>query len=52
MKRLLRHTLILLCCMVLGFSAAWATSSDEYIEQLKDKNPEGRANAAYELSCS
>ena len=52
MKRLLWHVLILLCSMAFGFSGALAASSDEYIEQLKDKDPEVRAKAAYELSCS
>jgi HEAT repeat protein len=49
---MLCHTAILLLCSVLGLSGALAASSDEYLEQLKDKDPEVRANAAYELSCS
>ena len=52
MKRLLWHVSILLCNMSVGFSGALAASSDEYIAQLKDKDPEVRAKAAYELSCS
>lgn len=52
MTRMLCHAAVLLFCAVLGLSGVLAASSDEYIEQLKDKDPEVRANAAYELSCS
>ncbi len=52
MKRLICCVLVLLCTLGVGLSVALAASSDEYIEQLKDKDPEVRAKAAYELSCS
>ena len=52
MKRICWHVSLLLCSIAVGFSGALAASSDEYITQLKDSDPEVRAKAAYELSCS
>lgn len=51
MRRLPLHAAIVVLSILIGFSGVWAGSTDTYIKQLKDKNPEIRAKAAYELSC-
>ncbi len=43
--------LVLLACTVCCAAEGEEGSTDMYIKQLKDPNPDVRAKAAYELSC-
>lgn len=51
MKRLVELTLMLALGLSVFAAMAWASSVDKYIKELKDGNPDVRANAAYELGC-
>lgn len=43
--------LVVVLGSMLVASVSWASSVDKYIKELKDGNPDVRANAAYELGC-
>ena len=51
MRRLPIHAAIAVLSILIGFSGVWAESTDTYIKQLKDKDPDIRVKAAFELSC-
>jgi len=46
-----RAASVILLTLMAWVSGAWADTTDSYINQLKDPNPDVRAKAAFELSC-
>lgn len=51
MKRLFVLMSVILVAAVAGLAWADDSSTEKYIKDLKDPNPETRAKAAYELGC-
>ncbi|HMK35630.1 MAG TPA: hypothetical protein VK463_11220 [Desulfomonilaceae bacterium] len=51
MKRFVILASVILVAALSGLSWADDVSTDKYIKDLKDSNPEIRAKAAYELGC-
>jgi hypothetical protein len=51
MRRWALVTPVILAALVAWGCGAWADTTDSYINQLKDPNPDVRAKAAFELSC-
>lgn len=52
MRSLVFPLALLFVCSFMWTSVAAETSTDRYIKELGSKDPETRANAAYELGCS
>ncbi len=52
MKKILRQLTALIIVFLLTVVVALASSVDNYIKDLKSKDPEVRAKAAYELGCT
>ncbi|MFH1113995.1 MAG: hypothetical protein V1792_08745 [Pseudomonadota bacterium] len=51
MRRFLLHVLLGTVLSVFAVMSASASAIDTHIKNLKDKDPEVRATAAYELGC-
>ncbi|MCX5861291.1 MAG: hypothetical protein WCG29_10370 [Desulfomonile sp.] len=51
MKRVVMAAILFLIGAVVAVSASEESSVDKYIKDLKSKDPEIRANAAFELGC-
>lgn len=51
MRRWALGTAAILAALVTWVCGAFADTTDSYINQLKDQNPDVRAKAAFELSC-
>ncbi len=52
MKKILRQLTALVIMCLLTVVVAMASSVDNYINDLKNQDPEVRAKAAYELGCT